>query len=79
MKIWYCHGQYKASGLGTNKVSYNIFDLRHVSKSTFVHLFKYPNEESGKNIKKRGCRAVFRTLPNVYNGAFLHQRCLIRF
>ena len=51
MKIWYCHGQYKASGLGTNKVSYNIFDLRHVSKSTFVHLFKYPNEESGKILK----------------------------
>ena len=51
MKIWYCHGQYKASGLGTNNVSYNIFDLRHVSKSTFVHLFKYPNEESGKILK----------------------------
>ena len=32
MKTWYFHGQCKASGLGTNKISYNIFDLRHVSK-----------------------------------------------
>ena len=32
MKIWYFHGQYKANGLGTNKISHNIFDLRHVSK-----------------------------------------------
>ena len=32
MKIWYFHGQYKASGLETNKISCNIFDLRHVSK-----------------------------------------------
>ena len=26
MKIWYSHGQYKANGLRTNKISYNIFD-----------------------------------------------------
>ena len=32
MKIWYFHGQYKANGLGTSKISYNIFDLRYVSK-----------------------------------------------
>ena len=31
MKTWYFHCQCKASGLGTNKVSY-IFSLRHVSK-----------------------------------------------
>ena len=31
MKIWYFYGQYKASGLGTNKVSY-ISNLRHMSK-----------------------------------------------
>ena len=24
-----------------------------------------------KNIKKRGCKAVFRTLPNIFDGAFL--------
>ena len=33
MKIEYFHGQYKANGLGTNKISHNIFDLRHVSKA----------------------------------------------
>ena len=27
-----------------------------------------------KNIKKRSCRAAFRTLPNIYNRAFL-QKC----
>ena len=32
MKIWYFHGQYKASGLGTNIVSYNVFDLPRMSK-----------------------------------------------
>ena len=60
MKIWTFHGQYKASGLGINKISYNIFDLRHVSKvaahfrkenKMFIYSFKYPNEESGKLLK----------------------------
>ena len=32
MKIWYFHGQYITNGLGTNEISYNIFDLRHMSK-----------------------------------------------
>ena len=32
MKIWYVHGQYIINGLGTNKISYNIFDLRNMSK-----------------------------------------------
>ena len=32
MKIWYFHGQYITNGLGTNKISYNIFDLRNMSK-----------------------------------------------
>ena len=54
MKIWCFHGQYKASGLGTNKISY-IFDLCHMSKGAahfpkknkmFIYLFKCPNEES---------------------------------
>ena len=52
----------------------------HVQKKNkmFLYLFKYTNEESKvENIKKRGCRAVFRTLPSIYNGAFLHRRCLI--
>ena len=32
MKIWYFHGQYITNGLGTNEISFNIFDLRHMSK-----------------------------------------------
>ena len=32
MNIWYFHGQYNESGLETNRVSYNVFDLRHMSK-----------------------------------------------
>ena len=31
MRIWYFHGQYITNGLGTNEISYNIFDLRHMS------------------------------------------------
>ena len=57
MKIWYFLGQYKANGLGTKKISYNVFDLRHVSKvaahfqkknKMFIYSFKYPNKESEK-------------------------------
>ena len=57
MKIRYFHGQHKTSGLGTNKIFYNIFYLRHVSRvaapfqkksKMFIYSFKYPNEESGK-------------------------------
>ena len=36
MKIWYFYCQYKASDMGTNRLSYNIFDLRHVSKSSYI-------------------------------------------
>ena len=72
MKTWYLHGQYKAYGLGTNKISYNIFDLRHMSKvaahfqkknKTFVYSFKYPNEESRKIFKKRGCEPYLEPCP----------------
>ena len=57
------------------KISYNIFDLPHVSKvaahfqkknKMLIYLFKYPNEESGKKLKND-------------NGAFVHYRCLIWF
>ena len=36
MKIWYFHGQYKASGLGTNKISYNIFDFTSREQSSGI-------------------------------------------
>ena len=54
MKIWYFQGQYKASGLGTNKICY-IFYLRHVSNvaahfqktdKISIYLFKHTNEET---------------------------------
>ena len=50
MKIWYFHGQYITNGLGTNEISYNIFDLRHMSKlaadfqkksKMFIYSLKY--------------------------------------
>ena len=59
IKTWHFHGQCKAGGLGTNKISY-IFDLRHVSKvvarfqkknKIFIYLFKYPNEERVRYLK----------------------------
>ena len=52
--------QYKASGLGTKRISYKIIDLRHVSNvaalsqnknNMFIRSFKYANEESGKILK----------------------------
>ena len=60
MKVWYLHDHYKANGLGTNKKSYNIFDLRHLSKvsahfqkksNIFICSFKHPSEEI-ENIEK---------------------------
>ena len=61
MKNWYFHGQYKANSLVINKISYNIFDLRHMSKvaahfqnknKMFMYSFKQPSRESGKIFKK---------------------------
>ena len=55
MKSWYFHGPYKANSLGTNEISYNVFDLRHMSKvaahfqkKNKMLIFKQPNKESGK-------------------------------
>ena len=82
MKIWYFHGQYITNGLGTNEISYNIFDLRHMSKlaadfqkkNKNVYIFtQVSKQRKWKNIKKPGCRAVFRNLPNIYDGAFLRK------
>ena len=36
----------------------------------FIQVFK---RRKWKNIKKRGCRAAFGTLPNIYDGAFLRK------
>ena len=80
MKIWYFHGQYKTNVLGTNEISY-IFYLCHMSKVAAhfqrkkeCHIFiQVSKQRNGKNIKKRGCRAIFRPLPNIYDGAFLQK------
>ena len=32
MKSWCFHRHYKPNSLGTNEISYNIFNLRHMSK-----------------------------------------------
>ena len=78
MKIWYFLGQYITNGLGTNEILYNIFDLRHKRKlaadvqkksRNFYILTQVSKQRRWKNIKKRGCRAVFRTLPTIYHGA----------
>ena len=46
--------------------------FRIVTKCSY-HSFKYPNEKKRKNIKKICHRAVFRTLSNIYDGAFLRK------
>ena len=89
---WYFHGQYITNGFGTNEISYYIFDLRHIiscrllDEKQDVHIFtQVSKQRKWKNIKKRDCRAVFRTLSNICNGPFLqnyngqkiHHRCLI--
>ena len=83
MKIWFFPGQWfgKVYDLGTIEISYNIFDLRHMSKvvahfqkknKMFIYSFKYTDKESGKIFKKQSYRA-FRTLPSIYDEAFLRK------
>ena len=66
MNIWFYHGQYKANSLGTNEISYNIFDLRHMSKvaadfqkknKMFIYSFKQPNKENGKILKNEAAES----------------------
>ena len=71
----------KANSLGTNEISCNIFDFCHMSKvaphfqkKKNVHIFiQVAKQRKWKNIKKRGCRAIFRTLPNIYDEEFLRK------
>ena len=59
MNIWYFHSQYKANTLGTNEISYNIFDLRHMSKVA-AHFAKknkmFIYKESGKALKNEDAK-----------------------
>ena len=74
-------GQYKVNSLGTNEISYNILNLRHMSKVATlseekqnVYIFiQVVKQRKWKNIKKWGCRAVFRNLKNIYDGASLRK------
>ena len=61
---------------------YKYFDLGHVSKvaahfqkknKMFICSLKYLNKKNENIYKKRGCRDVFRTLKNVYDGVFLQK------
>ena len=63
-------------------MSYNISNLRHVSKvatrfdnnnKMFMSFIQVSKRRKWKNIKKLGCRAVYRTLSNIYDGAFLRK------
>ena len=65
-------------------MSYNISNLRHVSKvatrfdnnnKMFMSFIQVSKRRKWKNIKKLGCRAVYRTLSNIYDGAFLRKYC----
>ena len=65
--------------MGTNNLSDDIFNLRHVSKVAAhfleekqdVHMvIQVLKQRKWKSVKP-GCRAVFRTLSNIYDGAFL--------
>ena len=51
MKIWYFHGQYKANSLGTNEISYNISDLRQLSKVA-AHIQKKKKCSYTKKVEK---------------------------
>ena len=43
-------------------------------KNKNVYIFpQVSKQRKWKNIKKRGCRVVFRTLLNIYDGAFLRK------
>ena len=77
MKIWYFHGQYKANSLETNKISYNTKQQSSCTLSEErqnVHIFiQVAKQRKRKNIGKRGCSAIFRTLPNIYDEEFLQK------
>ena len=81
MRSWYFHGQYITNGLGANEMWYNTIFTSHELSSRrlseekqYAHIFTQVfKQRKWKNIKKRGCRVAFRTLPNIYNGAFLQK------
>ena len=60
-----------------------FFYLRHVNKiaahfkkknkQTSRIFIKVSKQRKWKNLKKRGCRNIFRTLPNIYDGEFLQR------
>ena len=79
VQIWYFHGQHKANSLGTNETSFMSHEQSSYTLSQHkenVHIFNIINVQLAKqrkceNIKKWGCRAIVRTLPNIYNEIFL--------
>ena len=47
-------------------------DFQKKNKNVYIFT-QVSKQRKWKNIKKRGCIAVFRTLPNIYDGAFLQK------
>ena len=85
MKIWYFHRQYKVFW---ETIKYLTIFLVYIKWTKELHTFKRKTKCSyihssiqtkkvGKYYQTKLLRALFRTLPNIYNKAFLHHRCLI--
>ena len=54
--------------------SHEQISCRLTEEKQNINIFtQVSKQRKWKNIKKRGCRAIFRTLPNIYNGAFLQK------
>ena len=47
-------------------------DFQKKNKNVYIFT-QVSKQRKWKNIKKPGCRAVFRNLPNIYDGAFLRK------
>ena len=54
--------------------SHEQSSCRLLEEKQNVHIFiQAAKQRKWKNIEKRGCRVVFRTLSNIYDGAFLRK------
>ena len=54
--------------------SHEQISCRLTEEKQNINIFtQVSKQRKWKNIKKRGCRGIFRTLPNIYNRAFLQK------
>ena len=55
-------------------MSYEQSNCTRSEENQYVHvLIQVTKQRKWRNIKKRDSRVVFRTLPNIYDGAFLRK------